>query len=763
MRRSIFKIAVFSLLLAVILTVFAVPVRAQSIGTAVTVRTVPGSLYFFVDGVKYYEDFAAVWPVGSQHTLWIQVTSQNAVQYKTIYTFTGWEASNGLALTGNPVTITADPAVAEYDADFTTQYAISLNFYACQTAPCQGPGAVYINGAPYTSNTDVYLAAGSSAVLTASANPGWVFSGWTPGTNQNIVGYTDTVVLNGPAIVYPIFQTTSTVNLATVPAGLQVMADNVATLTPVAEQWGLGTTHSVGAVTPQKDPSGNSWVFGSWSDGGTATHSFTPNSITPQTLTLTYAAAGGVTLVTSPPGLTLTVDGRSNWPSYNFVWAVGETHQIVAPTQQLDAQGNAWGFNSWSNGASATQNFVVPPGGLRLTATYTPMAHLTVTSPIAGLSVTVDGTACATPCDVLRALGATVHVTAPASLPVSAGTRQDFSGWPGGSGTDWISALGPGVTTLTANYHLMNQLTTSTNPANCASWSMQPGSSDGFYDALGSVTVTVSAQPGYAFNNWTGDLSGSSPSGTVNMNVPRAVQAVFTKVPYIAPTGVSNAAGSTPQAGVAPGSIVSIFGTNLAAATAVGPASPMVQSLGGVTVVAGGSLLPLYFVSPAQINVQLPPGFALGPATMTVSAAGQSPVTASFTVVQDAPGIFQQTINAQNYALAVHPDGSLVTPDAPAQQGESLTLYGTGLGPTSTPRLDGFAIPQNPPFTIVDPLSLQIAGAPIAPDAAFALPGSVGVDVVQFHLTAAVPSGTNANLYVTVNGQSSNIVVLPVQ
>jgi uncharacterized protein (TIGR03437 family) len=762
MRNSILNVAIFCLFLAVILIVFAAPVRAQSIGTAVTVRTVPGSLYFWVDGVKYYENFAAVWPVGSQHTLWIEVTSQDAVQYKTIYTFTGWGDVNG-PLTGNPVTITADPSIPEYDAAFTTQYAISLNFYSCDTAPCQGPGAVYIGGVPYTSNTDIYMAAGSPAVLTASANPGWVFSGWVPGANQNIVGSTDNVVLNGPAIVYPIFHTTSTVNLATVPAGLQVMADNVAAPTPVAEQWGLGTSHSVGALTPQKDPSGNWWVFGSWSDGGAATHSFTPNSIAPQTLTVTYAAAGGVTLVTSPPGLTLTVDGRSNWPSPNFVWAVGETHQIVAPTQQVDAQGNAWGFSSWSNGASATQNFVVPPGGLRLTATYTPMAHLTVTSPIAGLSVTVNGTACATPCDVIQAIGAAVNVTAPASLPLSAGTREDFTGWPGASGTAWISTLGPGLTTLTANYQLMNQLTTSASPANSASWTFQPASPDGFYSALGSVTVAVSGQPGYAFSNWTGDLGGANPSGTVNMNVPRAVQAVFTKVPYIAPTGVGNAAGSTPQAGVAPGSIVSIFGANLVAATAVGPASPMVQTLGGVTVVAGGTLLPLYFVSPAQINVQLPPDFALGPATMTVNAAGQSPVTASFTVVQDAPGIFQQTINAQTYALAVHPDGSLVTPDAPAQQGESLTLYGTGFGPTSTPRLDGFAIPQYPPYSIADPLSLQIAGAPIAPDAAFALPGSVGVDVVEFHLTAAVPAGTNANLYVTVNGQSSNIVVLPVQ
>jgi len=607
------------------------------------------------------------------------------------------------------------------------------------------------------------MGAGSSATLTASANPGWVFTGWQPGANQKIVGLTDTVSLNGPAIVYPIFQTANSINLQTVPAGLQVMADGTPVTTPATEQWGLDTPHTVAAVTPQKDSSGNWWVFSSWSDGGAATHGYTPNAIGPQSLTATYTPAGGVTLVTVPAGLSLTVDGRTDWPSYNFVWGVGETHQIVAPAQQLDAQGNAWGFGSWSNGAPASQSYVVPPGGQRLTATYTGMSHLSIASPIAGLSVTVDGTACPTPCDVIRPVGTTVHVTAPASLPINATSRQDFSGWPNGNGTDWIQPLAAGITNLTANYHLMNLLATSSNPANSASWTFQPPSPDGFYDATGSVTVTVTGQAGYTFSNFTGDASGSNPTVTISMNVPRSIQAVFTKVPYIPPTGVMNAAGSTPQAGVAPGSIVTIFGQNLAPSTAVGTSSPLAQTLGGVTVTAGGNLLPLFFVSPTQINVQLPPDFPLGAANLTVSAAGQPPVSASFTVVQDAPGLFQQSINGQSYALVVHPDGSLVTPDAPAQQGESLTIYGTGFGPTNPPRLEGFALPASPPFLFVDPLTLQVAGVNIVPDSAMSLAGSVGMDVIQFHLASGVPSGANANVYVTVNGQNSNIVVLPVQ
>jgi uncharacterized protein (TIGR03437 family) len=761
MQNSYFKIATFSMIVAAGVAATALPARAQSLGTAVVVRTIPNSLYFYVDGVQYYEDFAAIWPAGSTHTLYIASPTQAGIQFGTKYTFAGWTDAAG-ALQGNPVIVTADPAIAEYDATFTTQYDLSLSFYTCQSPPCQSPGTVYVNQTAYTQNSDIYLGAGSSATVTAAPNPGWVFSGFRPGPNQSVVGYTDTVTLNGPAVVYPIFQAAFTINLATVPAGLQVVADGTPTTTPVAESWGLDTNHVLAALT-QKDSTGAWWVFGSWSDGGASLHTYTPTSTQPATVTCTYLPGSGVTLITSPPNLTLTVDGRSNWASYNFVWGTGTTHQISAPAQQLDAQGNAWGFVSWSNGGSATQSYVAPPAGQTLTATYTPLAHLSVTSPIAGLNVTVDGTPCATPCDLIRPVGSAVHVSAPASLPVNASSRQDFSGWPGGIGTDWVSTLPAGVTTLVANYHLMNLLTTTSAPSNSASWTFVPVSPDGFYDAASSVSVSVAPQPGYTFTSFSGDLSGTSPQGTVNMNVPRSVQAIFTKVPYIGPTGITNAAGTTPQSGVAPGSIVAIFGANLSTNTATGPASPMAQALGGVTVTAGGGLLPLYFVSPSQITVQLPPAFPLGPATLTVSAAGQPPVSGSFTVVQDAPGLFQQSVNGQNYASVVHADGTLVTPSSPAQQGESLTLYGTGFGPTSTPRLYGFAIPSAPPYTFTDPLTLQVGPAVITPDAAFALPGSVGVDVIQFHLSSDVPSASNANIYVTVNGQTSNIVVLPVQ
>ena len=92
------------------------------------------------------------------------------------------------------------------------------------------------------------------------------------------------------------------------------------------------------------------------------------------------------------------------------------------------------------------------------------------------------------------------------------------------------------------------------------------------------------------------------------MTAPRAVTAILDKVPYVAPAGVENGAGSTPVAAVAPGSVVSVFGANLAATTAVGASNPLPQTLSGVTAAIGQQFMPMFFASPGQINFQLADG-----------------------------------------------------------------------------------------------------------------------------------------------------------
>jgi uncharacterized protein (TIGR03437 family) len=745
-------------------------VSAASAQNSITlIGTTPSGAVYNVDGQNYSQPTSALWPSGSKHTLAVTDATQTNQNVGEQLVFQNWKWDQGV-FAGSTITVTSDPAITAYTAVFNALYALSVNFYPCDGSGLPGPGTVYVNGAATTCDQQIYFAAGSSVAVQAMPANGYVFVGWYTATNQNIVGFQTTVTLNAPTTVYPHFAPARNINFVTSPAGLQVLADYSTVTAPITMQWGFDTIHTVGVISPQKDSIGNPWVFSSWSDGGAATHAYTvAESTTPGTLTAVFGPGVGVAFQTSPPELNLIVDGATNAPPYNFIWSMGATHTFSAPAQQTDSTGHVWGFSGWSNGGPAAQSLTLDASsiaGVRMVATYTPVGHLIINSTLAGVSVTVNGSACATPCDVKQPVGAQIAVGAPASVAQGAGSRQDLTGWTGGSTggpSGLMVTLGTDPITVYANYHLMNYLAMTSSPANSAAWTVQPASPDGFYSAGATVAVSVAAQAGFKFQYWSGDLTGSNSSGSVAMTVPRAVQATMTKIPYIAATGIENGAGTTPVTAIAPGSVASIFGGNMAAGTAIAPANPLPQTLGGVSLMLGSRLLPLFFVSPSQMNFQLPADVPPGPATLTVVAEGAANVTATFTVVQDAPGLFQQIVNGQSFALAFHADGTLVTQTSLAQIGELLTVYGTGFGPTNPARPEGFVVPASPIYTAVDPVTVSAGSGTLTPSATFALAGSVGVDAVQFTLTDPTLSGTNAALSITINGQQSNTVLLPVQ
>ncbi len=769
MKKSLLKSLTFCILPA-LLAAFAPAGRAQSQGTATRILSVPANLEFRVDGQRVLSAASPIWPTGSVHVLFAMPPTQVSLD-GTRYDFQGWETPAG-ALPGNPVTVTADPTISEYRAVFASSgYVFSLRYHPCADPqnPCPGsPGTITVNGTPYYGDVDLFLT--GNAVLGATPNPGWVFAGWqTPLTamGQLITTGQVTVNVSRAMTVQPSFVPAKPVSFATVPPGLAVYVDRLQSLTPTTVEWGAGTPHAIGAVTPQMDTRGW-WIFSSWNDGGAATHAIHTPALGTE-YTATYIPGASVAVTTSPSGLRVTVDGRDRPSPYYYIWGIGQTHHLDVAPQQTDAQGKPWQFSGWSNGALTTaQDFTVPDSaldrGATATANFSPLGRLTINSAISGLVVSVDGAACATPCDLIRPVGTRIRVSAPASLPAGDGSRQDFLAWSNGAVTaEWTATLGLEPIAVSANYHLMNRLQAAAVPPEGASWKMSPASPDGFYDAQTTVDVTVSALPGYRFRRWSGDLAGTVPSGSLAMTSPHAVVAQLDKVPFIAPAGVSNAAGVTPQSGVAPGSVVALYGASLASDTATGPDSPLAQTLAGVTVRIGDRLMPLYFVSPAQINFELPADMPEGPQTLVVSSSGLSDVRADFTVVRNAPGLFQQLWGGQAFAVVLHEDGSLVTPDSKARHGELLTVYGTGFGPTDPMRTIGFALPKAPPFPLRDAATLFAGDTVIVPEHAFAVPGRVGIDAVQFRLRDGGPSPANVPFRVTINGQDSNTLLLPVE
>lgn len=757
--------------LIVVLFLFAAALPAQTV-SSVRIYTDPPGLEFWVDGQQYGEPVTLLWPQGSTHSI-TTILNQNGIQPKTQFAFSSLTTNLGPPTTLK--SITADPNLTSIALKFTTMYAVDLNYFTCpagtDSTTCLSPGVVTVNNQSYIQNGEIYVPAGSIVTAEAHPNTGWIFGGWlpVPGSGNTSQAFINTWTVNGPMTLYPIFQSARPVSvaIATSPVGLQVLVDRTPVYSGASLEWGWNTTHQLGGISPQYDLHGNLWVFDSWSDGGAYSHSYTVPSNTPAAITLTakYVTGTLVTFLTNPPGLALNVDGRTNYPNYTFAWAPGSKHTVTAPASQVDANGNAYTFVSWSNNGQATQQISVSsnPSNNRYTANYQVGGALNIKSTPAGVPVQVDGESCPTPCSIGRAIGATVRVKAPPYTSPGDGSRLDFLRWSDSTAAERVITLSAQPTTMNASYKLRYQLLTAADHPEGLIWHVEPASADSFFDPQTQVLISAQTKPGYQFLNWTGDVSGSSQSVALLMNGPHNVGARLNPVPYIAPSGIQNSAAPTPSHTVAPGSAVAIYGLNLAPDINLAPEGELAQSLDNVSVRAGGQVLPLFFVSPGQINAQLPSNLPAGYHTLEVHIDGKPDASQSFMVARNAPGLFGTATDASVFAVATHQDGSVVSVGSPARRGEVVTLYGTGLGPYNPMPVDGLPVPAGAKYTLADPVQVVVGDLKASPVWAGAAAGRIGVAAIQLKIVDSLPHATSVAVKLHINNADSNTVLLPVE
>jgi uncharacterized protein (TIGR03437 family) len=737
-----------------------VPAQDQMTATRVWASDVNGvaisDAYFQVDGQWYMGAAQFNWPTGSKHLVRVDSPQYSGPAFKIRYEFDGLTSSNGpVCCPNNQMPITADPGVTWYNLRFRVKYALTVSYYPCSDHPCLSPGYVSVNGDSYDGDVVLWLDPNTAVLLQAVPKPGWIFAGWQQGADLPVI-YSFT--LNAPTIVYPKFVPARAVVLNSSPNGLQLIADRAVVPAPTTLEWGWTTKHTVGAVSPQRDIHGVLWLFQSWSDGGDLTHTYQVDSLeTPASLTAQFARAVGVTVTTEPPGLWVLVDGASLKAPVSFEWLPGSMHTVAAVSLQTDAGNAPWTLRAWSNGGTPSQTIQVSAAqadsGIRLTAIFDPLSGITVDSTPSGLPLTVDGCACLTPCTVDRVPGASVKITAPASVPGPDGVRYDFAAWDGAS--DGVVQAAAGAQRVTARYNTLYRLAWSSRPANAGAWQFAPPASDGFFLAGTSVSANFAPSTGWQFQNWELDLSGAANPAIIVMTAPRSIRAVAVPLPPAPPRPVVlNAATGT--AAVSPGSIATLFGTNLAdatgAATLGSNSGPLPQVLGGVTLVCSGRLLPLLYVSPQQINFVLAAGIDPGPQKLEVHRESGPILTVDFTVVHDAPGLF----------AVVHADGTPVAAASPTASGEWLLVLGTGFGAYQSPLPDGFPVPDGPPDPLVESIQLLLGGQPVAWDFAGAAPGLIGIAEVRFRLPEGLEPGSYVDLAVMTGDATSNTLSVSV-
>lgn len=257
------------------------------------------------------------------------------------------------------------------------------------------------------------------------------------------------------------------------------------------------------------------------------------------------------------------------------------------------------------------------------------------------------------------------------------------------------------------------------------------------------VTVTTSIYaPGLA--PAVSQLNGAVTAGTV---------------PYLAPGGTLNVVDGLVGAGLSGGTIVQIFGLNLASQTVSAPSLPLPAALSGTSVLIGGVAVPLYFVSPTQVNAQIP--FELVPGrqyqvAVNVNGAVSTPDTIQAIATSPGLAVFNGILIAQ------HADASLVTKASPANPGEILVAYAVGLGATDNAVITGAASPLNPLARAQITPVMTLGGKPVLILYSGLTPGLAGLYQVNFQVPADAANGDLAVVF-TQGGVQASSTILPVR
>jgi uncharacterized protein (TIGR03437 family) len=241
----------------------------------------------------------------------------------------------------------------------------------------------------------------------------------------------------------------------------------------------------------------------------------------------------------------------------------------------------------------------------------------------------------------------------------------------------------------------------------------------------------------------------------------------FTIFPWVFDTGVApprlerivNAADGTQP--VAPGGLISLYGSDLSPVSQSSRQVPLPTVLGDSCLTVNGQPVPVMYVSPRQINAQLP--FSVdGSTQLVLRTPGGVSDSFNVTILPAAPSVFRNSSAGPETGIATvvrQANGYVVTPSNPVHRGDMLTIYATGLGRTIPAVESGMPSPSEPlAEAMIRPL-VTIGGVPVEVQFAGLTPGEIGVYQINVRVTEQVPLGLDVPLSITQGTGSTSFSV----
>ncbi|HVY94232.1 MAG TPA: IPT/TIG domain-containing protein [Bryobacteraceae bacterium] len=237
-------------------------------------------------------------------------------------------------------------------------------------------------------------------------------------------------------------------------------------------------------------------------------------------------------------------------------------------------------------------------------------------------------------------------------------------------------------------------------------------------------------------------------------------------VPVYSSDGIVNAATQTVEA-LAPNTIATLYGSNLAFSTRSATASDIVRGalptqLDGVQVWFNSVPCHLLFISPTQINFLIPAQIPPTTASIIVTRNGSAGMPADVPIHNASPGVF---LWGDSVPLAVHLNGQLISDTSPAAPGEVVVIYTGGLGRTVPDSSDGQLATAPLPILFASQLQVLLNGIPCPAGSVLYVgltPGFAGLYQINLLLPPDVPP--DPEIQITVGQDSSpGSIRLPIQ
>lgn len=248
------------------------------------------------------------------------------------------------------------------------------------------------------------------------------------------------------------------------------------------------------------------------------------------------------------------------------------------------------------------------------------------------------------------------------------------------------------------------------------------------------------------------------------------------QTPAVFDGGVVNAASFEAGQAVTPGSIVAIFGSQLASQLAQASSIPLSNSLDNVSVTFNNIPAPLFAVipdnlpggsNPAQINAQLPWEVQQGVAKVVVTRNGVQSQPVDVQVGPFGPGIFAIGLpTGQLIAAAIISDPVAAPLPAPVgvlpgvstrpiKAGEILQIFTTGLGELDIPVASGDIPTDGQLHRTTTTPTVLVGGVPAQVEFSGMAPTLVGVDQVNIKIPVDAPKGDAIPLQLQIGGITS--------